>query len=429
MTDAAEDIDRYVATLERKVDQLRRIQDCTATLISSLDLNETLTIILNTGLEVGGAEHGSILIYNAERTHLTIVNAVGLYQETIQATRVAVGEGIAGRVVQSGEPILVENIDNDPRFREKRSRADRSRSFACLPLTYHERTLGVMNLSHPTGHLPFEQPSLPLLVALASQAAVAIAHSELHNAMIEKERLEQQLETAQAIQESFISPALHIREEKFEFAGRNLAAKSVGGDLYDVMPLEDGRIAFFLGDVSGKGVPAALFMARLFSDLHHLIGVNPEPETVLKNLNTLLCERRHRGMFVTMAYGLATSSEGAAQISLAGHPPPIMRRTNGSLQPLSLAASPPLGMLPGLSFNPEAVQMRAGDMMLLYSDGADEAANASGEEFGIERLKNSFQDFDGGCRESVDFLLECLKNFTGGNPARDDVTFLAVNKI
>ena len=128
MKGSVAEIKEYVATLERKIDHLRRIQDCTITLISSLDLDETLQIILNTALEVGGAGNGSILLYNAERTHLTIANGIGLRDETIKETRIAIGEGIAGRVAHTGEPILVEDIDNDPRFQEKRSRSERSRS-------------------------------------------------------------------------------------------------------------------------------------------------------------------------------------------------------------------------------------------------------------------------------------------------------------
>lgn len=422
------DLEEYVATLERKIDHLRRIQDCTITLISSLDLDETLKIILNTALDVVGAAHGSILLYNADRTYLTIASAIGLRDETIQATRIADGEGIAGRVAQTGEPILVENIDEDPRFNEQRSRSDRSRSFACLPLNYHDRTLGVMNLSHPSGNLPFEEQSLPLLVALASQAAVAISHSELHNSLIEKERLEQQLETARAIQESFIAPSLQLKEGNFEFAGRNAAARSVGGDLYDVIPLENGQIAFFLGDVSGKGVPAALFMARLFSDVQHFIGLNPKPDVVLSTLNKFLCRRRHRGMFVTMAYGLTDPAGGAALICLAGHPPPMIRRADGSVQMLSPAESPPMGMLSDSTFTSVNVEIQPGDMMLFYSDGVSEAANDLREEFGIERLQKELQNSRGECVQSIDFILSRLQDFTGESPARDDITFLAVGR-
>ncbi len=308
MEDSTKHLEQRINALEREVDHLYKIQECTASLISSLDFDETLNIILSTARDTIGAEHGSILLYNNTLTHMAIAYSIGLKEETIRDSKVVPGEGIAGKVAESGEPILVEDIDNDPRFNERRSSPERSRSFASLPLNYHGRTLGVMDLSHPSGKLPFNHNSLPLLVALSNQAAVAIAHSELHRSLLEKERIEQQLETAQSIQESFIAPEIHIEKEDYIFSGLNSAARAVGGDLYDVVEIEGGRAAIFLGDVSGKGFPAA-YMARLFSDVHHFIGIDPRPETVFASLNASLCSRPHRGMFTTMVYGLITPNE------------------------------------------------------------------------------------------------------------------------
>ena len=110
------------------------------------------------------------------------------------------------------------------------------------------------------------------------------------------------------IQESFIAPEIHIEKEDYIFSGLNSAARAVGGDLYDVVEIEGGRAAIFLGDVSGKGFPAA-YMARLFSDVHHFIGIDPRPETVFASLNASLCSRPHRGMFTTMVCGLITPNE------------------------------------------------------------------------------------------------------------------------
>ncbi len=427
MTDTSSYLENRVSSLEREVGHLRRVQECTAALISSLDFDETLNIILTTARDVVGAEQGSILLYDTERTHLTIAYAVGLTEETIRETRVPDGEGITGRVARSGEPILVEDIDADTRFEERRSDPERSRSFACLPLVYQGRTLGVMNLSHPSGILPFNQKSLPLLVALANQAAVAIAHSEMHRSLLEKERLDQQIETARSIQESFISPKIHIRNGEFHFVGRNAAARSVGGDLYDVLDVGGGQTAVFLGDVSGKGIPAALFMARLFSDVHHFIGSDPRPEAVLTALNNSLCKRRHRGMFVTMAYGLVSPKEQKARVCIAGHPSPIVRKRDGSVISLPPPKSPPLGLLQGISYASFDVNLRQGDLMLFYTDGVNEATNTSGEQFGTDRLEQSLVEAGSG-PEAIDHLFGCLNDFTRGRPARDDITLLAASR-
>jgi sigma-B regulation protein RsbU (phosphoserine phosphatase) len=417
-----------IATLEREIDNLRLVQECTATLISSLDFDETLNIILRTARNAVGTERGSILLHNIEQTHLTIAYAVGLSEETINYTRIPIGEGFTGQVAQSGNPILVEDIDEDPRFEERRSRSDRSRSFACLPLIYHGRTLGVMNLSHPTGDRPFNENSLPLLGALANQAAVAIAHSELHRSLLEKERLEQQVETARSIQESFISPRIRVQHGDYIFMGCNVAAKAVGGDFYDVMELDNGKAALFLGDVSGKGIPAALYMARLFSDVHHRIAMDSNPEAVLRSLNHSLHKRQHRGMFVTMACGLIIPEKNIARVCIAGHPPPIVRKKDGSVSSLPPAQFPPLGLLEEVPFNSYEVGLCPGDLILMYTDGVNEATNSSGEEFGTKRIEQLLRDC-GKEEAPVERLYEGLLEFTHGHPIRDDITLLTAARI
>ena len=430
MNESMSDLNRRLALLEREVAQLRRVQDCTATLISSLELEESLFTILETALDVAGAAQGSILLYNPERTHLYIANAIGINKETVESTRIPNGEGIAGMVAQTGEPILVENIDADPRFSERRIRRERSRSFASLPLIYRESTLGVMNMSHPKSEEKFHLEDLSLLTALANQAAVAIAHSELHRSLLEKKSLEQQLETARAIQEGFVPASFHLAGDGFEFAARNQAAAVVGGDLYHVAAISESRFAFFLGDVSGKGIASALYMARLFSDARHLIGVDPEPAPLLFALNELLLNRQHRGMFVTMCYGVADTLSKSIRFACAGHHPPIVRRCDGSIfQSVPGAMSAPMGIVPQTNIEADTISLGPGDILLLYSDGATESHDPSGTEFGIERLEESLAQTRGNATAAIGSLFQRLNDFTAGSPPLDDITLLAVRGI
>ena len=426
MDDVNSELIERLAVLEQEVRQLRRVQECTAALISSLDLTETLDTILQTALDVAGARQGSVLLYEPDRSHLRIANAVGLREETVLNTRIPDGEGISGRVAKTGEPLLVEDIDREPRFNERRMRANRSRSFVCLPLSYRGRIVGVMNLSHPKSNVPFRARFLPLLTSLAHQAAVAIVHAEMHRSLVDKERMEQQFELARTIQESFIPPVLHITGGGFEFSGRNESARAVGGDFYDVRELPGRGRAFFLGDVSGKGVPAALYMARLLSDLHHLIIANPDPRAVLGALNDSLIKRSRRGMFVTMTYGVTAPQEGVVHLASAGHLPPIVRRADGSAGPLSVAAATPLGIASPAAFNMTKVELLGGEVLLLCSDGAIEAQNPTGAEYSAGRLALELEKAGRSADSVVDLLFRRIGEFRDGGPPRDDITLLAI---
>lgn len=426
MPDTTEDLLWRIVTLEKEVARLRHVQSSAASLISSLDLDETLRTIVQTALNIVGSTQGSILLYNSARTHLRIVHAVGLSDEMIASTNIADGEGISGGVARTGEPVVVEDIEADPRFTERRSAVRRSRSFACLPLKYREQTLGVMNLSHPKEGFAFRTEHLPTLTALANQAAVAIAHAELHRSLMEKQRLEQHIEMAKAIHDSFVPPRLHASGNGYEFSGRNQTSRMVGGDFYGVVELSKGGYAFFLGDVSGKGIPAALYMARLLSDISHHIALDPAPDAVLAALNRELCKRSHRGMFVTMAYGTAETKHGEIRLALAGHPAPLLWKHDGPATTLQTAAAPPMGIRPECSFPSFRMTLEAGDLLFLYSDGVPEAAAPSGEQFGAERLLRAVEATSlHHHSHPVDSLLQQILEFSVEGALRDDVTLLA----
>lgn len=432
MTGEKTDTEARIAHLEEENAHLRQIQACTAALISSLQLDETLHAILDTALDVAKAGQGSILLYNAERTFLRIAESIGLSPETIAATRVRPGEGISGRVAASGEPILVEDIDADDRFEEKRSHERRSRSFASLPLPYREKILGVLNLSTPKEDTCFRPSLLPLLTTLGHQAAVAIANAELHSTQLEKERLDQQLEMARAIQESFVPPDFHVSGDGFGIAGRNLSASAVGGDFFGALDAGGGRQIFFLGDVSGKGIAAALYMARLISDIHHATRSETDPARILATLNGHLQKRQLRGMFVTMIIGLTMPDDGCIRLASAGHLPPLLREKGGGVRTLAPDAGPPLGIAPAYQEKNFDLEMKKGDMLLAYTDGAWEAESPAGDPFGSAGLEECLGNVPGNAKgsaaEILDGIFGRLESFCGTLALRDDVTLLAVER-
>ena len=167
-------------------------------------------------------------------------------------------------------------------------------------------------------------------------------------------------------------------------------------------------------------------VARLISDLHHAIGVDPGPVAVLAALNEALLKHGRRGMFVTMAYGVTEPGQGRLRLALAGHPPPLVRRADGWASPLELPSASPLGILSPARLQAAEVELQGGEVLILYTDGATEARGASEGDFTADRLAQALEQAGRSADGVVDFLFRRLKEFTGEGPARDDITLLAL---
>jgi serine phosphatase RsbU (regulator of sigma subunit) len=241
----------------------------------------------------------------------------------------------------------------------------------------------------------------------------------------ERERIEQELRTAQAIQHAFLPKDVPA------FPGWQLApyyrpAREVGGDFYDFLPFEDGQLGFVIGDVTGKGVPAALVMATVHTMLRTAVQGMTSPGEVLARVNDLLAAEIPAGMFVTCFFMLLDPKSGRLCYANAGHELPY-RRHDGSVAEL-WATGMPLGMLPGSSYEEYEASLAPGEDLLFYSDGLVEAHNPSREMFGFPRLKTLLETHADGA-SLIDVLLGELKHFTGeGWEQEDDVTLVTLQR-
>lgn len=260
----------------------------------------------------------------------------------------------------------------------------------------------------------------------AKNEALAQAYFDLQqaqSALIEKEKLEHELEIARVIQKSILP------EEIPDVAGWQIAAhwqpaRAVSGDFFDILPYPDGRLGFLIADVSGKGVPAALVMTIACSMLRAAASSGISPGALLEHVNLLLCPYVPRNMFVTCLYGDLDPTSGILRFANAGHCLPI-KITRAGAQELR-AIGMPLGLLPGMSYQENGTQLQPGDGLLLYTDGIVEAHNPNNEMFGLPRLYERLAEIP--CDpKAIDHLLACLAEFTGpGREQEDDVTFVVI---
>lgn len=240
----------------------------------------------------------------------------------------------------------------------------------------------------------------------------------------EKERFESELKIATLVQNDFL-PEKPPERFDIDFAARTIPAKFVGGDFYDFIPLGGDLLALVLGDVAGKGVSAALYMARLLSDFRHIAPMTLAPAQTLTEVNKILAERSRRGMFATTLFLFLDLETKCLTASNAGHHPLIIKKKDNVAVNWGNASGAPIGILPNVDYQQDEIQLESGDLVFAYTDGASEPMNADGEQFGVSRIRDRMANFSGSAQELIDQLEKDIFEFVGDKPAHDDLTFIA----
>lgn len=249
----------------------------------------------------------------------------------------------------------------------------------------------------------------------------------LQDQLMERKRLERELELAAEIQRSFL-PRAYPWSNRFRLNARTQPAEQIGGDFYDFIELADNRLGLLLGDVSGKGIAAALVMAHLVSGFRYHARLAESPAAVLRGVNTTAFQQSRRGMFVTAVYMVLDVPRGLLRYASAGHLPLIYLPAGaGAAQTLATADGVPLGVLSDAAFGEREVVLKAHDAVVAVTDGVVEARNAQGESFTLERLARSAGSIPRCDERVVDWLFGELERFTQGAPPHDDMSVLVVN--
>ncbi|MFQ5892714.1 MAG: PP2C family protein-serine/threonine phosphatase [Nitrospinota bacterium] len=411
---------------EHEAAQLRRLFEVGLLITSSLDLDEVLTRAMDLSRQVMEADACSLMLLDKEAAELVFRIALSDVGEQIKERRLPVGQGVAGWVAATGETALIPDAYADERFDRSYDEATgyRTRSILCVPLMVHDELIGVSQLINKLDEGAFTEDDVELFRLLNAQVAIAIENARLHAHRLKQERLEQDLAFAQAIQRSFLPQELP-RGAGVAFAASCTSALEVGGDLYDVIEYPDGRFGVIIGDVSGKGVSAALYMARLVSEIRHLALRLEEPGAVLGVLNDQLVASAQRGMFVTLVCAVLEPATGQLAVANAGHLPPLVCPPGGG-PPLALDAdvSPPLGVVAGMPYVASDHTLEAGQVVILYTDGVIEAQAADGAFFGMTRLEELLARAAGSPEEVCERVLEAVGTFVADHAQHDDLTLV-----
>jgi sigma-B regulation protein RsbU (phosphoserine phosphatase) len=410
----------YTSTLETLAEVSREFG-------SILDLDELLRRLASVTRRVVDYRTFGILLVNEETQELEMKTAVRYGDQSVP-THVKIGTGLVGYAALHKEPVLVSDVSTDPRYIQV---VDDIRSELVVPLMLKDRCIGVFDLESPELDA-FKKNDVQVLTLLASQAAVAIENARLYETIRTNEiRLEKEIRFAQRVQVALLPTELPRRLKGVDVAARFEPANELGGDFYDFLAPEPHSLVIAVGDVSGKGVPAALYSAfagelvRSRTFRRRYTSDRSSPAGVLASMNTILHERQLEPYYCTLCYVLFDFKRRTASFANSGLPYPV--RCSGGTAAQIVLPGVPLGSFAGSAYDEVTYELAAGDVYVFCTDGVFEANDARGREFGVERLSQVVLEArQQPARAIIEEIFAAVADFRGEARAKDDMTVVAL---
>jgi len=422
---------RLYTRVSRQAQTLAVLNEISREITSILDLDDLLERIGLLLKRVIDFQMFSILLWN-ERSSQFEHRFSSRYGERITRERVIPpGQGIIGLAALQREPLLSSDTRKDPRYIAENPE---TRSELAAPLIYKGKVIGVLDLEHTRVNY-YNEDHQRTLSTLAAQVAISIANARLYQRISEEEqRLENDLEMARKVQLRLM-PRRPPKLERAEIAARFMAARSIGGDLYDFLDYGPGRVALAIGDVSGKAAPAALYAALVSGILRSLAPQHLSPAAMLAALNDQLQERKLDAQYVTMLVAVWDDENGTLQIANAGSVQPLFVSANpsvanGACVRTIKAEGFPLGLFADATYEEFTLSTQPGDLIVFFSDGIVDAENASHEMFGSDRLEQVLESLPNPTAESTaESILSAVNEFQSGTDHFDDETLVILRAI
>ena len=427
--EAVRDAERGKLTDERR--KLSILLSISRTLGQEIQLSRLLTLIVAEVTSAMEAERSSLLLYDATTNELVSKVAEGMSTREI---RVQLGSGIAGATVLDRMTINIPDAYQDSRFNPSYDKASgfRTRSILSAPIiNQNGRLIGVVQVLNKINREAFTGEDERFLEAICIHLGIALERAEMVEAYLQSQMLKQSLQLAREIQMGLVPKQFPAFPEipQIDIFGAIEPALDVGGDLYDFFSLDENRICFIIGDVSDKGIPAALFMAMARTAFRMAALASKESiASILRRLNDFLCESNHSQMFVTVFAGILDLRDGSIEYADGGHEPPYIVRARGGAAMIDKIGGLALGFIPGYDFQPGKIQLNEGDSLILYTDGITEAMNEQHQLFGAARIQQTLDGAAPGieAQRLSQMLLGGVTAFVAGAQQSDDITLLVL---
>jgi serine phosphatase RsbU (regulator of sigma subunit)/pSer/pThr/pTyr-binding forkhead associated (FHA) protein len=411
--------------------KLKAILEITRILSQAVDLDQVLNNTLEGLFRIyPQADEGFAMLRDEERNKL-VVKATKTRRKRDENDQVHVSMTIVRKALETSEGILSANVLDDSRFRASESLSSlRIRSMICAPLIF--RGLGPQGVIQVTTNdvgAQFRSEDLDMLISVATQVSLSIENNYLYQQALKQRDLERDLEFATQVQIGFL-PHARPKLPGYEFADYYEPAQRIGGDYFDYIPLPEGKLAIALADVAGKGVPAALMMARLYSSVRYHLLIQSDLAAAMAGLNAEISGGGIGHRFITCVILVLDPEKHELTLVNAGHLNPLRRRADGTVEPVGASDSGmPLGILADQKFKQVKFQMVPGESWLLFTDGVTEAMCSPKEIYGNKRLADIFRTGPEKMDDLLKSILADVERFVAGYPQSDDICMVGIQRL
>jgi sigma-B regulation protein RsbU (phosphoserine phosphatase) len=419
----------YLSELEKKVEDLQSLITVSAMISSVHNFKDLTGLVLDMAKNVMDAEGCSLLLFNKDTAKLEFFVAKSLNEKTEEILHnkitIEIGQGIAGWVAQNHKTLLIEDVSKDSRFSNvvDAQTGFVTKSIIAVPLIGREGLIGVAEIINPNNKSLFSIYDSELFESFCRQVSVAIENARFYGESLKRERLSRELELAAVVQKSFLPAFPEEEKGNLTVKALNISAANVGGDVYDFMEQCEGKIGVLIGDVSGKGVSAALYMAKFISDFRYTALRCEAPSETLKSLNESL-SKGPLGMFITAIYIVIDIYSGKGKVAVAGHPP-FLKLSKDGVTKVIVPSGPPLGIMP-VDYPLTDIALLNGESIFLMTDGVFEAKNEDGNRLGFDKIVEFVASCSVGC-DLVDTVSKHVKDFIGQREMADDLTLVQIS--
>jgi len=416
-----------IRKLKLAVKELSVLNDIATAVSTTHDLDQVIELIVRECVNHLSVEQGAIMLLDesdADEQFRTIVREVDTETDIIPYH---FGVQLSGWMIKYQKPLLINDVANDSRFTNLSDDEFPINSILCAPLKTKGKLIGVLNVFNKMSEIGFTSDDKRILSIIATQSAQVVENARLYGEELALKRIEEELQFASEIQ-SNLFPNSNPQIAGYDIAGKSIPAKEVGGDYYDFIKINDDKVAICLGDISGKGMPAAMLMSNLQATLRGQALFTSSAGECVYRANKLLYGSTDKQKFATLFYSILDSKNDTFQFSNAGHDPPILTNSKGKILRLTKGGTV-LGFMEEFQFEEDSISLKSGDTVVIYSDGVTEAMNENEEEFGENKLmsivKNGTQE---NAVSTISNIFNSVKEHVKNNPQSDDITAVVIKK-